>query len=153
MNIYTPREIPTAPAAIPESAARRRQRIKVLRENTEAQRLQNVGRRRKAEISDFERHDPRAETIMENLRAHGGQEFVSRFRAATKSLAGVSQQTLAILLQYEGGEGDFQSALTQIAYPKSSDVEDALGRIEVLAETAQRAEGLYGPKAVGRLRI
>lgn len=151
VKIYTPREAPTAPATIPDTAAKRRQRIKVIRENADAQKLANIGRRRKSEIGDFTRKDPRAESIVENLKKiPGGLE---RFQKATARLAAVSQQTLGIFLTYEGGEGDLQSSLTQIAYPKGGDAEDALGRIETLADTAERAESLYGPRAVGRLRI
>lgn len=148
MKIHTPRDIPTAPANIPGTAPARRQRIKVLREHTNAQKLQNVGRERKRTIAATLSNDPRAGSLRENLsKVPGG---VARFQAAVKRMSGVSQQTLAIFMQYEGGEGDFQSALTQIAYPKATDVEDSLGRIETLAEQLERAEGLYGPKALGK---
>lgn len=144
VNIYTPREVPTAPAAMPDTPAKRRQRIKVIRENTQASKLQNVGRNRKAEIARTMVDDPRAEEIRKNLDA--GQ--LARFQAALSKITSVSQQTLGIYLRYEGGEGDFQSALTQLAYPKEQDPEDALGRVETLAERIERAEGLYGPAAL-----
>lgn len=155
VNIYTPRPPETAPATIPETEARRRQRIKVIKENTEAKKLQNIGRRRKVEIGDTLAYDTRAKEIRSHLESAGGEGFVHRFKDATRRIGGVSQQALAIFLQYEGGEGDLQSALTQIAYPGKDDgaVEDALERIESLAEYAERANTLYGPSAVGRLRI
>lgn len=151
VNIYTPRDVPTAPAAIPDTAVKRRQRIKVIRENAQAQQLVNIGRRRKQEIGDLLRYDPRAESITENLR--NIPDGLARFRKATARLSKVSQQTLGIFLTYEGGEGDLQSSLTQLAYPKGSDLEDALGRVESLADQVEKAESLYGPRAVGRLRI
>lgn len=151
VSIYTPREAPTAPATVPVTPAARRQRIKVIRELTNAQKLQNVGRNAKARVRDILDQDGRADSIRENLSKIGGGQ--ARFDAAIAKLSSVSQQTLAILFQYEGGEGDFQSALTQLAYPREQDPDDALGRIETLAEVAQRGELLYGPKAVGRLRV
>ena len=151
VTIYTPRDVPTAPAAIPDTPAKRRQRIKVIRENAKAQELVNIGRRRKQEISDLLNYDPRAESITENLRQI--PNGLDRFRKATARISKASIQTLGIFLTHEGGEGDLQSSLTQLAYPKGSDMEDALGRIETLADQIETAEQLYGPRAVGRLRI
>lgn len=151
VKIYTPRDVPTAPAAIPDTAAKRRQRIKVIRENAKAQQLVNIGRRRKQEISDLLRYDPRSESITENLKQI--PNGIERFRAATTRISKASIQTLGIFLTHEGGEGDLQSSLTQLAYPKGSDMEDALGRVETLADQVEKAEQLYGPRAVGRLRI
>ena len=151
VKIYTPRDVPTAPAAIPDTPAKRRQRIKVIRENAKAQQLVNIGRRRKQEIGDILNYDPRSESITENLK--NIPNGVARFRAATARMSKASIQTLGIFLTHEGGEGDLQSALTQLAYPKGSDLEDALGRVETLADQLEKAEGLYGPSAVGRLRI
>lgn len=151
VTIYTPREAPTAPALIPDTAAKRRQRIKVIRENAKAQQLVNIGRRRKREIADVLRYDPRAESITENLKQI--PDGLERFRRATARLSAVSMQTLGIFLTHEGGEGDLQSSLTQLAYPRGSDLEDALGRVESLADQVEKAEQLYGPRAVGRLRI
>lgn len=136
---------------MPDTPAKRRQRIKVIRENARAQQLVSVGRRRKAEIGDTLKRDPRAESIIEHLKQIPNGR--ARFEAATARMAKVSMQTLGIFLTYEGGEGDFQSALTQLAYPKGSDLEDALGRVESLADQLEKAEGLYGPRAAGRLRI
>ncbi len=149
VKIHTPREFPSAPAAIPDTAAKRRQRVKVIRANMDAQKLTNIGRRRKAELADIMGTDPRADAIRANLSS----DQIARLQTAAGRMSSVSQQTLAIYFQYEGGEGELQSALTQMAYPRGSDIEDMLGRIESMADLVEQAETLYGPKAVGRLRI
>lgn len=151
VKIYTPRDVPTAPANIPDTAPKRRQRIKVIRENARAQELVNIGRRRKDEIPRTLEYDNRRHSILDNLK--GVPDGLARFQKATARMAKVSQQTLGIYLTYEGGEGDFQSALQLLAYPNGQDMDEALGRIETMADQLERAETLYGPKAAGRLRI
>lgn len=151
VNIYTPRDAPTAPANIPDTAPKRRQRIKVIRENSRAQQLVEIGRNRKSGIANVLDEDGRAENIIENLS--DVPDGLPRLKRAIARMSSVSMQTLGIFLTYEGGEGDFQSALSQMAYPQGTDVEDALGRVEALADQLERAETLYGPKAAGRLRI
>lgn len=155
VKVWTPQEPDRIPAAlVPDTEGKRRQRIKVLRENTAAKRLQAVGRRRKDELRTAfgdkaaDDKDPRADVI----RKHLDESQMGRLRSALGKLEKLSQQTLAIFMDYEGGEGDLHSALSQIAYPGDTDVEDAIGKIESLAEHGQRAEQFYGPKAVGRLR-
>lgn len=149
VKIFTPRADSVAPASIPDTEAKRRQRIRVIRENAKAQQLTGIGRQFKNRLADILDTDPRGESIRKNL----SKSQLARFEAAIATMRGASQQTLGIYLQYEGGAGDFESALTQIAYPGQADAEDALGRIESMADNLEKAEGLYGPSAVGRLRI
>jgi hypothetical protein len=151
VNIYTPREQPVTPAPMPDTAPKRRQRIKSIRERADAEKLQNIGRQRKAHYGDILANDPRADQMRKNLTR--GQ--LARVTAVSNRLGRASQQTLAIFLQYEGGEGEIQSVLQQLAYPgqDAADVDDNLDRLEFLADTVERAETLYGPRAVGRLRI
>jgi hypothetical protein len=151
VKIHVPFQPDRAPAAMPDTAAKRRARIKAIRDRTAAEKLENIGRARKAHYSDILANDPRADQIRKNLNA----EQLARVNAVSKRIKKASQQTLAIYLTYEGGEGELQAALQQLSYPGSDggDIEDNLSRLENIADTLDRAESLYGPKAAGRLRI
>lgn len=149
VNIYVPREAPRGPATTPKKPSEQRRRVEALRQNAQAQKLQAVGRARKQTIQAELTTGSRAD----NLNANLNRSQKARFKAATSKITGISQQALAILFQYEGGQGDYQSAIDQISYPNELDIEDSLGRLEALAETAGRAEQLYGPRMIGRLRV
>jgi hypothetical protein len=79
---------------------------------------------------------------------------MARFQQASRRIAGVSAQALAILFKYEGGQGDYSSALERIlSSPESRDVEEGLDKMEALAELAERAGKLYSPARIGRLNV
>ena len=149
VKIYTPREPPTAPAGIPDTPGKRRERIKRIRDNAKGQQLVAVGREFKKTLPGLLRNDPRGEAIRDRLT----RDQYTRLQGSLARMGKASIQTLGIYLQYEGGSGDFQSTLTRLAYPGDSDVEDHLGQMDAMADNLEKAEGLYGPRAVGRLRI
>ena len=76
------------------------------------------------------------------------------FQRYSEQIASGSQQSIAILFEYAGGQGDYSSAIERIkASPQSRDVEEGLAILARLAQMAARAAVEYAPSRIGRLTV
>lgn len=133
-----------------KSAEGKRRQAEALREHEAAQKLQAIGKARKAqlltELYDGQHSERLLAALDDNQRA--------RFQRASETIARASNQTVAILFQYEGGQGDYSSVFDKIlASPESQDSEEGVRTLEKLAKLSIRADKLYRPAAIGRLDI
>lgn len=120
-----------------------------IRDRADAERLQGIGRARRNQlISELERdQDGR---LHENMNADQRRDF----QRYSEQIASGSQQSIAILFEYAGGQGDYSSAIERIkASPQSRDVEEGLAILARLAQMAARAAVEYAPSRIGRLTV
>jgi len=148
-KIHVPPE-PDRALAERKSAAGKTRQAEALRENAAAQKLQTIGKARKAQLRTELYDGPQTERLLtaldENQRA--------RFQRASETIARASNQTVAILFKYEGGQGDYSAVFDKIlASPESQDAEEGVRQLEKLAKLSIKAEKLYSPRAIGRLNI
>lgn len=135
---------------IPERRTREgfERQAKRLRDAERASKLQAVGKARQSQL--------RWE-LAENDQVHANlatAENRARFQELSERIAKTSQQALALLFNHLEGQGDYNSAIERvIGSPKSRDVEEALQKLEALADRADQAELAYSPKAIGKLRV
>jgi len=149
VTIYVPREPTRTPAARKTKAGQARQ-AEAIRERAAAEKLQTIGRARAFQLRYEMLGGQNAERLQDAM-SPGDQ---SRFMRASRKIASIPHQALALLFEYEGGQGDYSSAIERIlSSPESRDVEEGLNKLEVLAELAERAASLYSPRAVGRLTV
>jgi small-conductance mechanosensitive channel len=133
-----------------KSAAGKQRQAEALREHAAGQKLQTIGKARKAqlvtELYDGQHTERLLTALDDNQRA--------RFQRASETIARASNQTVAILFQYEGGQGDYSAVFDKIlASPESQDAEEGVRQLEKLAKLSIRADKLYRPAAIGRLDI
>lgn len=120
-----------------------------IRERENAARLQAVGRARRSQlVSELER-DPTGR-LSDNMTREQRRDF----QRYSEQIAQGSQQSIAILFEYAGGQGVYSSALERIlASPESRDVEEGLAMLASLAEQARVAAVMYAPSRIGRLTV
>lgn len=115
-----------------------------IRKGSNNQRLQAVGRRlrRDAKEGSYDGVYELLETSRERIR----------FREATRRIAAISPQALAIYFHNEGGSGELTNALKAIRYPvDGGDADDGLKRLEQLAGALELADETYGEKAIAAM--
>lgn len=143
-NIRVPRETPRAEPEKKRADARARQAARI-REQVRAESPIARGRAFKGSI------------VADALQAaeDGGLSAAlrSRVRAAASRIASIPQQALGILLQAEGGGAEVDEILQKLRYHGDEGPDDHVARLESFADLADRANALYGPKAVGNLRL
>ena len=149
VNVYVPREPTRKPAQRSTKAGQARQ-AEAIRERAAAEKLQAIGRARKFQLE----YELVGGSVSERLTDAMTRSQAARFQAASREIASIPQQALAILFEYEGGQSDYSSALERIlSSPESRDVEEGLDKLEALADLAKRAGQAYSPKAIGRLNV
>lgn len=127
-----------------EGQQRQASRIKA---QADASRIQDTGRARKRQIVNELSSGPQSERLRDAM----DDAQAKRFQTLADKIAGGSQQSTAIMLDHAGGINEYNAALEKIlASPESRDVEEGLSQMKALAERAERAEKMYGPKALGR---
>jgi hypothetical protein len=133
-----------------KTPAGQRRQAAAFRERIASEKLQAVGRARKAQLVSELEHGPQAD----RLQGAMSREQQREFQSYSERIARGSQQSLAILFEHAGGQGAYSSALERIlASPESRDVEEGLGMLAALADQADRAAVLYAPSRIGRLSI
>ena len=121
-----------------------------IRERAAAQRIQAVGRERKAQLKGELKNGAQSDRLQETLN----KSQQSEFQRYSDIIASGSQQATAILFDHAGGQGEYSAAIERIlASPGSRDVEEGLGMLAALAERAQQAAKLYAPKAIGHIEV
>lgn len=128
----------------------RQRQAQAIRERSAAGRLQEVGRARKEQLVN----ELRSGSQSERLQSAMDSEQQRRFQYLSEKIAKGSQQSVALLFDYAGGQGDYSAAIEMIiGSPESRDVEEGLDRLERLAELAGKAASAYAPSTIGRLRV
>jgi hypothetical protein len=135
----------------PERKTRKGQQTQAsrIRGRAAAERLQNIGRSRRNQLlSELER-DPTGR-LFDNMTPDQRRDF----QRYSESIAKGSQQSIAILFEYAGGQSVYSAAIERIlASPESRDVEEGLAMLATLAEQASKAADMYSPSKIGRLTI
>ena len=117
-----------------------------IRERAKAEKVRAVGKRLKADFRSGE--------FGGGVAAKLDPEELARFNKALARMGKVSDQALGVFNNYEGGSGDLESIISSIHYPAGdSSKDEALTRLEAMAEGVERAESLYGSKAVGKIDL
>lgn len=121
-------------------------RAAAIRANANAERLQGVGRRRKADLSIELTDGP----ISEQLQEMNTEDRV-RFQRLIDRITKGSAQSVAILFEHAGGQNLYSAAIQRILYPQNR--ESGFDLLESLAEYAENAAQLYAPSRIGRLNV
>jgi hypothetical protein len=151
-QVETLRKLPQArnpkrnmkPAFEDERLAPRTAQASQIRKAARNQRIQTIGRGLKRDFKEgnFEGLEDVLETDRER----------QRYREATRRISAVSAQALAIYFHNEGGSGEFNVALKEIRYPvDGGDAGNGLKRLEDLAKAVEKADALYGDKAIAAM--
>ena len=136
-KIFTPRPVDRAVAVGARADA--------IRGRENASKVRAVGKRIKDEFKTGDYGD-----VADKL----DPEELARFRKALKQMAKASDQAVGIFNTYEGGASDLGSIVSALHYPApGGSVDEALTRLEVMADAVTKADTLYGPKAVGRIDV
>lgn len=155
VSVHVPRDAAkgrrsSAELSVRKTPAGRARQAEAIRERAAAEKLQSIGKARKFQM-EYELFGGQS---ADRLQAAMTNSQMARFQQASRRIASVSAQALAILFEYEGGQGDYNSALERIlSSPESRDVEEGLDKLEGLAELAERAAKLYAPSRVGRITV
>jgi len=121
-----------------------------IRERAEAERLQSIGRARREQLVGELTNGMQSERLQSAMTRDQQADF-QRYSA---TIAAGSQQSIAILFEYAGGQNQYSAALERIlASPESRDVEEGLAMLASLAEQARQAAALYAPSRIGRLNV
>jgi hypothetical protein len=143
-NISVERDEEPSAAGTTRLGAKRQ--AEAFRESARAQKLDAVGRqRRKDLLGEVDNSGGRYNALSESQRG--------RLRDLNKRIAKGSNQSLAILFEYQGGAETHSSILSDLIYPDSEAIDDALGSLEEFAELADKARVMYAPKNITRLRV
>jgi hypothetical protein len=138
--------------AAPLRSTRRGQQTQAsrIRDRANAERLQEIGRARREQLrTELNREDGPL-----SLRSNMTADQRAEFQHYSNRIAAGSQQSIAILFEYAGGQSDYSMALERIlASPDSRDVEEGLAILAKLADTAERAAVMYAPSRIGRLSV
>lgn len=137
--------------AAPVRTTRRGQQTQAsrIRDRANAERLQAIGRARRVQLRSELDRDPDGR-LRQNMTADQRAEF----QHYSERIAAGSQQSIAILFEYAGGQGVYSGALERIlASPESRDVDEGLAMLAALAEQAERAAVMYAPSRIGRLTV
>lgn len=142
-RIRPPMAMPVAEGPKVKSRKAQNRRAEAIRERVAAERLQAVGKRRKADLRIELTDGPISEQL---------QEMTPRDRATfadyTDRIARISAQALAILFQYSGGQSVYSAAIERILYSKTR--QSGFDLLASLVEYAERAEAEYSPAAMRR---
>lgn len=121
-----------------------------IRDRAAAERLQAIGRSRRNQLVNELLYGAQSDRLQDAMTKEQQREF----QRYSEVIASGSQQSIAILFEYAGGQNQYSGALERIlASPESRDVEEGLGMLQSLAEQAQRAAVMYSPSAIGRLTV
>jgi len=145
-NIEVDRGQQSAVAGTTKFGAKRQ--AEALRESARNQKLEAVGsgRRKKllAEVNASE-NSHRYDALSPSQRA--------RFVEINKQIARGSNQSLAILFEYQGGAEAYNSIVSDLIYPSSEAIDEALGTLEEFATLAAKARVMYAPSKIGKLGV
>lgn len=137
-------------APLRKSRAGQVRQARAIRDRANAERLQEIGRSRQAELRVALESGPAAERLQETMN----REQRRRFQRLSEEIASGSRQSIAILFRYAGGQSLYTEALDRIlASPQSRDVEEGLDIMDQLAGLARSAARTYAPSRIGRLNI
>lgn len=125
----------------PKTKAAQERRAAAIRQNVAAEKLQNLGRARKASLSIELTDGPISEELQE-MEPHDRQ----RFREFADRITGTSAQSIGILFRHGGGQALYNEAIDLIRYKPTREAGMAL--LRSLAEAAEKAEELYSPRAL-----
>lgn len=147
-NIQVERGQEPAPAGTTKFGAKRQ--AAALRESARNQKLEAVGSGRRKQLLaelDGTAHSKMYDALNRSQRA--------RFAQLSKQIARGSNQSLAILFEYQGGAETYNAILSDLVYPSSEAIDEALDTLEEFAGLADKARVLYAPSnpAVGRLGV
>lgn len=133
-----------------KTAAGQRRQAQAFRERIAAEKLQAVGRARKAQLVTELEWGAQADRLQDAMSPDQQREF----QHYSEQIAAGSQQSVALLFNHAGGQGQYSAALERIlASPESRDVEEGLAMLAALAAQAARAAVEYAPSRIGRLTI
>lgn len=125
-----------------------KRQAQALRESARNQKLEAVGSgRRKQLLAEL---DGTAHSKMYDALNASQRE---RFKEISKRIARGSNQSLAILFEYQGGADTYNAILSDLVYPSSEAIDEALDSLEEFAGLADKARVMYSPKNVGRLGV
>lgn len=148
VNIEVGRQMPRLPARFTRSGPQRQ--LQAIREQAQSQKLEEVGRGRRAQL----RSELDDSTQAEQYKKYMSPEQMRRFRQLSEKIASIPLQALGILFDYEDGSNSYNAVIDRLTgSPQSVDVEEGLANLETLAETAELAGKMYSPKAIGRLGV
>lgn len=131
--------------AVKTKAAQQR-RAAAIRANANAEKLQGLGRRRKADLQIELTDGPISEQLQEM-----SPEDRTRFRRLIDRITKGSAQSVAILFEHAGGQKLYSAAIERIVYKQNR--ESGFDLLEALAEYAENAATLYAPSRIGRLNV
>ena len=121
-------------------------RASAIREQVNAERLQGIGKRRKADLLIELTDGPISEELQEMSR-----EDRRRFQELAERIAAGSAQSIAILFEHSDGQKLYSAAIERIRYKPHR--RDGFEMLESLAEYAETAARIYSPAAMKRLGL
>ena len=128
----------------------RERQAQAFRERAAAEKLQNVGRARQEQIRSELQHGSQSDRLRDAMDR--GQQ--AEFQRLSDIIASGSRQSIAILFDHAGGQGEYSAAYERIvASPESRDVEQGLAMLATLADRARAAAVEYAPSRIGRLTV
>ena len=136
----------SAPAGTTKFGAKRQ--AEALRESARAQKLEAVGSGRRKQLLaelDGTAHSKMYDALNASQRA--------RFAQLSKRIARGSNQSLAILFEYQGGAETYNAILSNLVYPSSEAIDEALDTLEEFAGLADKARVLYAPSKIKKLGV
>lgn len=132
------------PAFEEERLAPRNAEAAKIRRSARNLQIQTIGRGLKRDFKEGDFED--IQDILETSHER------ARFKEATRRIAAVSAQALAIYFHNEGGSGEFNVALKEIRYPvDGGDAGSGLDRLEDLADAVELADRTYGESAIAQM--
>ena len=131
-----------------KSKAGQARQAAAFREQSASQRIKAVGRARKEQLLSELENGAQSDRLKQIMSPSEQREF----QHYSEIIAAGSQQSVAILFDHIGGQGDYSSAL-EFILKSIPDVDTALGKLAALAEIAQRAARAYSPKAIGEITV
>lgn len=144
-NIQVTRDQPRAIAGFSRKSPTRQ--AAALRESARNQKLSAVGSGRRRQL--LGELDDTEHSKVYNALTPGQRK---RFAELSKRLAKGSNQSLAILFEYQGGAAAYNSILSDLIYPDAEAIDEALDALEALAELGDKARTMYSPKNHPELR-
>lgn len=144
-SIQVTRDQPRAIAGFTRKSPTRQ--AAALRESARNQKLSAVGSgRRQQLLNELESTE---HSKVYNALSPGQRQ---RFAELSRRLARGSNQSIAILFEYQGGAATYNSILSDLIYPDAEAIDEALDGLEELADLGDKARVMYSPKAHPELR-
>jgi hypothetical protein len=131
---------------IPKTKRAQQNRAAAIREQVNAERVQGIGKRRKADLLIELTDGPISEELQEMSR-----EDRRRFQELAERIAAGSNQAIGILFEHAGGQKLYSAAIERIRYKPHR--RDGFELLESLAEYAEQAARIYSPAAMKRLGL